>query len=134
MKVDIDGYLKALEGRLFAAKEATEAGLRAAAEKTVDAIHSHMGGRPGPYTISGNLYESILIDDLTSSGDSYSVTISSDLAYSRRIEMGFYGSDSLGRRYAQPEYPYFWPGFEDMAEGGFLEEMRYHWTEALEGR
>jgi hypothetical protein len=52
------------------------------------------------------------------------------LVYSRRVELGFTGTDSLGRQYAQPPFPYMQPGFEKSA--GELRELYVRkWREGL---
>jgi hypothetical protein len=129
VEVDIETFRKAITGRLYAVAEATPIGIERAADRLVDAIHSHMGGRPGPYTRTGNLFESVRVGTLTDT----EASVITDLVYSRRIELGFYGADSIGREYAQPPYSYFFPGVEDMMAGGFLETMKQAWGDAWEG-
>lgn len=65
-------------------------------------------GRPGPKVVTGRLRISITwrlgVDALGVYAD-----IGSAVVYARRIELGFTGTDSLGRFYNQPAYPYLRP-------------------------
>ena len=45
-----------------------------------------------------------------------SVTVGTDLPYAARMEYGFVGRDSLGRRYNQPARPYLRPALRENAE------------------
>lgn len=45
-----------------------------------------------------------------------SVTVGTDLPYAARMEYGFVGRDSLGRRYNQPAQPYLRPALRENSE------------------
>ncbi len=50
-----------------------------------------------------------------------------DPAYARRIEMGFFGADSMGRVYNQPAQPYMRPAFDNKqaeAAAGIKQSIR----------
>jgi hypothetical protein len=72
-----------------------------------------MNAGSGPGVVTGRLRNSIVI---TSQGGlpgmGYQVTVAPTVIYSRRLELGFSGADSLGRHYNQPPYPYFGPAYE----------------------
>jgi len=67
----------------------------------------------GPGVVSGTLRRSILPRREGRAGAySWFVEVAPGTPYSRRLELGFYGTDSLGRRYQQPPYPYMKPARE----------------------
>lgn len=72
---------------------------------------AHARGRPGPRVRSGRLWGSITWR-LGHDAVSPYADIGSAVEYARRIELGFVGEDSLGRRYNQPAFPYLRPGLE----------------------
>lgn len=98
-----------------AARETVEEG----GKLIVQATRAHMGGRPGPETRSGRLFESVATGqaEQVSPGVWRSRTAPGETGagtpYERRIELGFHGADALGRLYDQPPYPYLRPGLED---------------------
>lgn len=71
----------------------------------------HATGRPGPNVISGRLRGSITWrlgeDELGLYAD-----IGTNVEYAARIELGYQGTDSLGRTYDSPAYPFLRPGLE----------------------
>ncbi len=70
-------------------------------------------GRPGPRVRTGTLRRSITIKyPHRGGGGLYEAQIGPTAIYSRRIELGFDGTDSIGRTYHQPPYPYFRPAFQ----------------------
>uniref|UniRef100_UPI003F49A1D9 hypothetical protein n=1 Tax=Pseudonocardia sp. CA-138482 TaxID=3240023 RepID=UPI003F49A1D9 len=107
----------------------------AAAEDMRDHARERATHRPGPYYRSGHLWKNIYAEvetgasgradatsDATNFGvvglaainhdDIYTAVVGVDLnvvPYARRLELGFYGPDSLGREYHQHPYPYLLP-------------------------
>ena len=63
-----------------------------------------------PY-LTGNLRRSGRLDERTQ-GEVAVVFGGPGAPYARRIELGFSGQDSLGRRYNQPARPYLRPAFD----------------------
>ena len=61
-------------------------------------------GRPGPRVITGDYRRSITLEMTTVDGRVAAVVGTSHPA-GRRLELGFVGSDSLGRHYNQPPFP-----------------------------
>jgi hypothetical protein len=93
---------------LPALKARTTAAVHQFSTMLVDRIQAAASGRPGPNIVTGNLYGSILIDHNLGDTDGWGVaTVYTDVPYSRRLELGFYGTDSLGRSYNQQPYPFF---------------------------
>lgn len=43
--------------------------------------------------------------------DTFSATVGTNVVYGRRVELGFVGRDSLGRRYNQAAKPYLYPAY-----------------------
>jgi hypothetical protein len=73
-------------------------------------IPYHAGG---PGVVTGTLRRSILPRREGRVGAySWFIEVAPGTPYSRRLELGFYGTDSLGRRYQQPPYPYMKPARE----------------------
>lgn len=65
-------------------------------------------GPPGPRLITGNYVRSISRQTTRLAGSSVA-EVGSNAPQARRLEMGFVGTDSLGRRYNQPPYPHYAP-------------------------
>jgi HK97 gp10 family phage protein len=61
---------------------------------------------------SGTLRRSIHHVLTTSTETACNIAIGPDTPYARRIEFGFVGADSLGRRYHQAAHPYMRPAFD----------------------
>lgn len=93
-------------------------------------VGNHVGGSR-PHNRSGALARSIRMVKVEDLGDGrWSSQTGPTIVYARRIERGFTGTDSKGRNYNQPPYPYLRPGFE--ASGPELRELyRRKWGEAL---
>lgn len=68
-------------------------------------------GPPGPRLQTGNLVRSITVDMRLDAG-APTAYIGSNAPYARRLELGFSDTDSLGRRYTQPPYPYLGPALD----------------------
>lgn len=62
----------------------------------------------------------------------YSARIGPTVIYGRRIELGFRGSDSLGRVYNQAGQPYLRPAFESVNDR-LAEIFRRSWSKAIAG-
>lgn len=76
---------------------------------------ANASGRPGPRAITGHLRRSI--NASTSIEGSAAVSrIGSNAVQARRLELGFTGTDSIGRHYNQPPYPYLSPALDSQAE------------------
>ena len=89
----------------------------------------------GPYKVTGNLVRSVRPDPsapVRTSVGVYEQSIYPRAVYSRRIELGFKGTDSLGRNYNQPAYPYFRPGVDDSIPD-FETIFLYEWNLAMKG-
>ena len=91
---------------------------------------NHVSGSK-PHNRSGALARSIRMVKVEELGAGrWSSQTGPTLVYSRRIELGFTGTDSLGRQYAQPPFPYLRPGLEKSA--GELRELYVRkWREGL---
>jgi len=59
--------------------------------------------------VTRTLERSIHPDNLRSTGDKVIIDIGTDVEYARRIELGFAGTDSLGRTFNQAAKPYLRP-------------------------
>ena len=69
----------------------------------------HVGGS-APNVVSGDLRRFIRMDGVKQYGvAAYRANVGPSLVYARRIELGFFGADRLGRKYHQPPFPYVKP-------------------------
>lgn len=89
--------------------------------KLLAAAKQGASGRPGPNVITGTLRRSIGLQ-VTHSRDEATASVGTNAAQARRLEFGFYGMDSLGRRYNQPPYPFLGPAL-DRIQSGFEKAM-----------
>ena len=64
----------------------------------------HASGRPGPRIITGQYVSAFYVVR-----NRWSVEVRNDSPQSRRLEYGFYGTDSMGRVYHQPAFPHMAP-------------------------
>jgi hypothetical protein len=53
------------------------------------------------------------------------------MVYSRRLELGFSGTDSAGRHYNQPPYPYLRPAYEFIVRYVALPAYKRAWAAAV---
>ena len=108
-------FSAAMDRMIAAADVAARTIVTEGGKAIVESTHAHMDGRPGPMRRSGRLYDSVRSPIVTSLGAArwQSETAPSGVPYERRIELGFTGTDSRGRHYHQPPFPYLKPGFED---------------------
>ncbi|WP_442815172.1 hypothetical protein [Streptomyces sp. NBC_01298] len=74
-------------------------------------IRQRASGRPGPRVITGR-YRASWQSEVTAAGTVFVAQIGSNAPQARRLEYGFVGTDSLGRRYAQPPFPHVGPAVE----------------------
>jgi len=85
-----------------------------------------------PNIVTGTLRRSIRTTGVQRLAGGYSTTVGPTAIYGRRVELGFTGADSRGRRYNQPAYPFFGPGVKEV-------RLRVHeisvrnWTAAVHG-
>ena len=74
-------------------------------------VKANASGRPGPRVITGDYRRSITRQSTRTLGRS-AVLVGTNRPQGRRLEYGFSGTDSLGRRYSQPPYAHFGPAAE----------------------
>ncbi len=76
------------------------------------AVRGRATGRPGPNVITGQYLASILYRIEATPGGAMAV-VYSEAPQAQRLELGFYGRDSLGRSYSQPPYSHFRPAYDE---------------------
>lgn len=81
-------------------------------------VKANASGRPGPRIITGDYNRSIALTTGLDSGSPIA-WVGTNAPQGRRLELGFVGTDSLGRVYAQPPFPHFYPALTEI-EGPFL--------------
>jgi hypothetical protein len=79
----------------------------------VATVRGRAVGRPGPRRITGHYLTTIDYRVELGTGG-YTAIIYSDAPQARRLELGFYGTDSLGRYYQQPAYEHFRPARDEL--------------------
>jgi hypothetical protein len=127
---EFDAAVDRLLGRVSAASERIA---RRGALLIEEAAKAHMDGRPGPFVRSGTLRRSVLTTSVERIGlATWRARIGPTVIYGRRIELGFYGADRLGRVYHQPPYPYMRPGMDD-ARPRIEQLARTEWSRAQRG-
>lgn len=75
-------------------------------------VKANASGRPGPNIRTGDYVRSIRARPVTRPGQTG--YIGSPRPQAARLELGFYGRDSLGRQYAQPPFPHFAPAAAEL--------------------
>lgn len=63
----------------------------------------------GPGVVTGFMRNSIQVRQDSATGRGWETTVHPSGPYYRRLELGFTGRDSIGRRYTQPAYPFMRP-------------------------
>jgi len=97
-------------------KSLGQAVTRAAALTATDA-KANASGRPGPRAPTGAFRGSITHVAATSSGTSTVAFVGSNAPQARRLEFGFMGmTDSAGRTFQQPPYPWLAPTIPNAAQ------------------
>lgn len=77
-------------------------------------VQRNVSGRPGPNAPTGDYRRSI--NRRTEKRATGSVgQVGTDKPQGRRLELGFTGTDSLGRTYNQPPFPHFGPALDTVA-------------------
>jgi hypothetical protein len=89
---------------------------------------NNISGMSRPHARTHILRESIKVSEVSQVGPGRWMSKTGPTqTYGRRVELGFTGTDVLGRRYNQPAYPYLQPGFEKARpelEALYAEEVR----------
>lgn len=92
----------------------------------------HTGGDK-PNVVTGTLRRGVRHQPIVRDGVAGAMTVLGPTSvYARRVEIGFSGADSRGRRYHQPGYPYFGPGVDSTREA-VQEIARRRWSRAITG-
>lgn len=74
-------------------------------------VKSNAAGRPGPRIITGDYNRSISVET-GFDGGAIITRVGTNRPQGRRLEFGFHGVDSLGRKYDQPAYAHFGPALD----------------------
>ncbi|MFI8085934.1 HK97 gp10 family phage protein [Kitasatospora sp. NPDC086009] len=78
-------------------------------------IRARASGRPGPNVITGGYRDSWTIE-AGAAGELAEAAVGTRKPYGRRLEFGFSGVDSLGRRYNQPPFPHVGPALDTFGQ------------------
>lgn len=90
------------------AVSAAEIAMRHGAKALVVQVQGNASGRPGPRVITGK-YRASWQSDVHRAGPVIVAEVGTSAPQGRRLEFGFVGVDSLGRRYNQPPFPHLGP-------------------------
>lgn len=80
-------------------------------------VKAHAAGRPGPRMVSGDYNRSIGLRIRPRGANGTEANVGTNRPQGRRLEFGFRGVDSIGRRYDQPPYPHFGPALDETRPG-----------------
>lgn len=111
-------------------KAAFEA-LAEVANMLADRAKELASGRPGPEVRTGSLRRGIKVAPIERAGAWWQTRVGPTMIYSRRVELGYRGTDSLGRGYDAPAYPYFTPAYKEIMPLSYAIFVR-KFSEALE--
>jgi HK97 gp10 family phage protein len=118
-----------------AALDDTISKMSAAARQSVSEAASKLEAKAkaNAPVLTGTLRRGIMTDPITPYGvGGWQTKVGPTVVYSRRIELGFNGSDSRGRLYHQVGHPYFAPAFEEVARE--VSDIFYrNWSKAVVG-
>jgi len=84
-------------------------------------VKAAASGRPGPRVITGDYRRSWTTRNTPLAGGA-KANVGTNRPQARRLEYGFVGVDSLGRRYNQRPFPHVGPAFE-ATERGFIADL-----------
>ncbi len=104
-------FVAALEAMAGRVDRATGMAARDAALVIQRQARTNASGRPGPRVRTGTLRRSIRVDGPRRVGTGWEARVGPTVIYSRRVELGFDGTDAIGRTYHQPPYPFFGPAW-----------------------
>lgn len=96
-------------------------------------VKARAAGRPGPRMQTGDYNRSIGLRVGIEEGGVIAASVGTNRPQGRRLEFGFHGVDSLGRRYDQPPFPHFGPALDETAPE-FVKAMRDLGADLLDGR
>jgi len=102
-----DGLSKKFQKIVDNAATKMEAAVTVGAMKVMNSAKSK-----APYK-TGNLRSSIHVEPRSSGKDEAVVEVGTDVEYARRMEFGFRGTDSRGRKYNQGTHAYLRPAFDE---------------------
>ncbi|MFZ3475356.1 hypothetical protein ACODT3_42370 [Streptomyces sp. 4.24] len=113
---DADQLAAALTQAATVVGPAAAAAVRAEAMVLHAAILAGASGRPGPNAPTGRYRASWQVQVYPRRHGADAV-VGTFAPQARRLELGFYGADSLGRVYAQPPFPHVSPALGTMQSG-----------------
>lgn len=94
-----------------------------------DNAAARAAGRQGTW-VTGDLARSIAVGEVDVAGALAGVEVGTDVPYGPRIEYGFVGLDSLGRRYHQAPQPFLRPAVDEH-QAQIVREVREAFWESL---
>lgn len=130
----IPEFNAALDDLVARVDAASAAGIVKVAHLIEEQAKANASGRPGPNVVSGTLRRSIVLDPESPvrSGTGWTISVGPSVLYGRRVELGFKGTDSLGRTFTGTgKYPYFRPAVESVVPQ-IADVMRDAWATAIE--
>ncbi len=90
-------------------------GMRRTLQGGASIVRGRASGRPGPRVISGDYRRSINGEVIEIDRGRIRGQIATNAAQARRLEFGFFGPDSLGRKFNQRPLPHFAPSVSEIA-------------------
>ncbi|TQE33065.1 hypothetical protein [Streptomyces ipomoeae] len=126
---DPEQLAHALEAAATRVGPATADAVRHEAMVLLALIQAGASGRPGPNIITGH-YRASWQAQVHPHGHGARAIVGTFAPQARRLELGFYGSDALGRIYAQRPLPHVAPALT-LRQAGFAERIAAAVEQAL---
>jgi len=126
----LSGFEAALSRVVHQADAGTKRAIARAAAAVEGLAKEKASGPPGPEVETGTLRRGIRHNPVHRIGLGWQTEVGPTVIYSRRIDLGFVGADSLGRIYNQPAKPYFTPAW-DSSVRRLPQIYAEEWTKAL---
>lgn len=108
---DLDRLYQFLNRLAPSVQQSIDGGVVRMGTATLAQLKLRASGRPGPRRITGD-YTRQMNMQADHGPDGVEVTIGGSGVQGPRLEYGFVGSDSLGRRYNQRPFPHYQPTYE----------------------
>lgn len=110
---DLAGFARAMSRFADTLPEGTDDAVQRLTLIGLGRVKLAASGRPGPRRVTGD-YTRSMNAQFTRGDGGIVGTIGTNAVQAMRLEYGFHGQDSLGRRYRQPALPHWRPTYESL--------------------
>ena len=110
--IGVTEFKAALDRTVAGASAGARAAVTEAAHTVQRKAMDNASGAPGPDVVTGSLRRGIQVTAVRPWGvGGWQTTVGPTMIYSRRIDLGYHGTDAVGRVYTQAPKPYFTPAW-----------------------